>query len=100
MTVANAKIFAEPVFNYTRDFPFIWEEMVIPINYQADRGRVEEIMIEAARRHGIDSMPWRTKQKQIFKLASLIDAASSRTRERAVGLTARLGAVPRGRSGR
>lgn len=54
VTVANAKIFAEPVFNYTRDFPFIWEEMVIPITYQADRGRVEEIMIEAARRHGID----------------------------------------------
>jgi small-conductance mechanosensitive channel len=30
VTVSNSKIFAEPVFNYTRDFPFIWEEMVIP----------------------------------------------------------------------
>ncbi|MCK1462984.1 mechanosensitive ion channel [Bradyrhizobium sp. 2] len=54
VTVANAKIFAEPVFNYTRDFPFIWEEMAIPITYQADRGRVEEIMLEAAKLHGID----------------------------------------------
>ena len=27
VTVSNAKIFDEPVFNYTRDFPFIWEEM-------------------------------------------------------------------------
>jgi small-conductance mechanosensitive channel len=54
VTVSNAKIFAEPVFNYTRDFPFIWEEMAIPITYQADRARVEEIMLEAARLHAAD----------------------------------------------
>ncbi|MEO7276448.1 MAG: mechanosensitive ion channel family protein [Sphingomicrobium sp.] len=49
VTVSNSKIFAEPVFNYTRDFPFIWEEMSIPITYQADRSRVEAILLEAAR---------------------------------------------------
>src|SRR5205807_6397666 len=27
VTVTNSKIFDEPVYNYTRDFPFIWEEM-------------------------------------------------------------------------
>ena len=54
VTVSNSKIFAEPVFNYTRDFPFIWEEMVVPITYQADRGRVEAIMLAAARTHGLD----------------------------------------------
>ena len=55
VTVSNSKIFAEPVFNYTRDFPFIWEEMVIPITYQADRSRVEEIMLEAAHRSAVDA---------------------------------------------
>jgi small-conductance mechanosensitive channel len=54
VTVSNARIFAEPVFNYTRDFPFIWEEMVIPITYQADRARVERIMLEAARQQAVD----------------------------------------------
>ena len=54
VTVANSKIFSEPVFNYTRDFPFIWEEMVIPITYQADRSRVEQIMLDAARLHSTD----------------------------------------------
>ncbi len=54
VTVTNSKIFAEPVFNYTRDFPFIWEEMVIPITYQADRARTEAIMLEAARLHAAD----------------------------------------------
>ena len=54
VTVSNSNIFNEPVFNYTRDFPFIWEEMVIPITYKADRGKVEAILIEAARRHAED----------------------------------------------
>ena len=54
VTVTNSKIFAEPVFNYTRDFPFIWEEMVIPITYQADRAKVEAIMLDATRRHAVD----------------------------------------------
>ncbi len=54
VTVSNSKIFAEPVFNYTRDFPFIWEEMSIPITYQADRARAERILLDAAHRHAID----------------------------------------------
>ena len=54
VTVSNSKIFAEPVYNYTRDFPFIWEEMAIPITYQADRARVERILLEAAKRHALD----------------------------------------------
>ena len=53
VVVSNSKIFSEPVFNYTRDFPFIWEEMVIPITYKADRGRVETIMLAAAAKHAV-----------------------------------------------
>lgn len=52
VTVANSKIFDEPVFNYTRDFPFIWEEIAIPITYEADRKKTEEIML-AATEHNV-----------------------------------------------
>ena len=51
VTVSNSKIFAEPVFNYSRDFPLIWEEMSIPITYTADRARAEAILLEAAHLH-------------------------------------------------
>ena len=54
VTVSNSQIFSEPVYNYSRDFPFIWEEMVIPITYQADRAYVERTLVEAARLHATD----------------------------------------------
>jgi len=50
VTVSNDKIFDEPVYNYTRDFPYIWEEMRIPIPYGGDRKRAEQIMLEATKR--------------------------------------------------
>ena len=52
VTVTNDSIFETPVYNYTREFPFLWEEMTLPITYTADRGRAERILLEVARRHG------------------------------------------------
>jgi len=49
VTVTNAKIFDEPVYNYTRDFPFLWEEIHIPIPYKADRTRAEQILLDSVR---------------------------------------------------
>ena len=51
VTVTNDKIFDEPIYNYTRDFPFIWEEIRIPITYQADRHTAEQILLDAAGHH-------------------------------------------------
>jgi len=53
VTVTNDKVFSEPVYNYTRDFPYLWEEMSLPIPYAADRGRAEQLILEVARRHGL-----------------------------------------------
>lgn len=51
VTISNAHIFDEPVYNYTRNFPFIWEEMHLPVPYNADRRRAERILLDAAKRH-------------------------------------------------
>jgi small-conductance mechanosensitive channel len=48
VTVTNDKLFDEPVYNFTREFPFIWEEMHVPIPYRADRARAERILRETA----------------------------------------------------
>ena len=54
VTVSNAKVFDEPVYNYTQEFPFIFEEMVLPVTYTADRGKAEQILLDAARTHMVD----------------------------------------------
>jgi small-conductance mechanosensitive channel len=53
VTVSNSQIFDEPVYNYTRDFPYLWDEIHIPITYQADRKRAEEILLAATIKHAI-----------------------------------------------
>jgi small-conductance mechanosensitive channel len=53
VTVSNSRIFDEPVFNYTHEFPFLWEEMQLPIQYSADRHRAEQILLEVADRHAV-----------------------------------------------
>jgi small-conductance mechanosensitive channel len=34
--VANSLVFREPIFNYSVDFPFLWDEVVFPVKYGAD----------------------------------------------------------------
>jgi small-conductance mechanosensitive channel len=53
VTVTNDKVFDEPVYNYTREFPYIWDEINLPIRYQDDRASAEQILLEAARRHAV-----------------------------------------------
>jgi small-conductance mechanosensitive channel len=53
VTVSNARIFDDPVYNYTMDFLYIWEEMSIPISYKTDHARAEKILMDAAARHTI-----------------------------------------------
>jgi small-conductance mechanosensitive channel len=51
VTITNDKIFDNPVYNYTREFPYIWEEMRLPIPYNSDRHSAERVILDAARRH-------------------------------------------------
>lgn len=53
VTVSNARIFDEPVYNYTHEFPFLWEEMQIPISYTADRAAAERILLDVVGRHAV-----------------------------------------------
>jgi small-conductance mechanosensitive channel len=53
VTVSNARIFDEPVYNYTREFPYLWEELTIPIAYGADRRRAEDLFLHVARKHTV-----------------------------------------------
>ncbi|MDA0745692.1 MAG: mechanosensitive ion channel [bacterium] len=40
--VANSFIFKEPVFNYSSDFPFLWDEILIPVRYGSNYERARK----------------------------------------------------------
>lgn len=46
--IANSFVFKEPVFNYSGDFPFLWDEIVLPVKYGSDRKLAREILDRVA----------------------------------------------------
>ncbi len=46
--ISNAFVFKEPVFNYSEEFSFIWDEIAIPVRYGSDHHLTREIMLQAA----------------------------------------------------
>jgi small-conductance mechanosensitive channel len=47
--VANSFIFKEPVVNYSGDFPFLWDELTVPIRFGSDLKRAQALLEAAAR---------------------------------------------------
>jgi small-conductance mechanosensitive channel len=46
--IANSFVFKEPVFNYSGDFPFLWDEVKIPVKYGSDHKLAREILERVA----------------------------------------------------
>ena len=53
VTVTNDKVFDEPVFNYTHEFAYIWDEISIPVRYASDYAAAEKCIRDAAARHAL-----------------------------------------------
>jgi small-conductance mechanosensitive channel len=51
VTVANRVVFSDPVFNYTQHWPYLWDEIMIPITYNSDWRRAGELMLEHGREY-------------------------------------------------
>jgi small-conductance mechanosensitive channel len=51
VVVTNGVIFDEPVYNYSRDFPFIWEEIHVGVGYNDNYEQAEQILLDVARAH-------------------------------------------------
>lgn len=80
VTISNAEIFEQPVYNYTRNFPYIWEEMHLPISFKDDRNRAEQIILESVRRHTQDMENLAQPEIERLKREFFIEAASIKPR--------------------
>jgi small-conductance mechanosensitive channel len=46
--LSNAFVFKGPIYNYSMDFPFIWDEFNLPIRYGSDIELAKDIIIKVA----------------------------------------------------
>ncbi|WP_297707847.1 mechanosensitive ion channel domain-containing protein [uncultured Eudoraea sp.] len=46
--LSNAFVFKGPIYNYSMDFPFIWDEFNLPIRYGSDIELAKELVIKVA----------------------------------------------------
>ena len=57
--VANSFVFKAPVFNYSGDFPFLWDEITLPLRYGSDwehaRAMLNEIVNEVCKDYAVQS---------------------------------------------
>lgn len=44
--IANSFVFKEPVFNYSGDFPFLWDEIKIPVQYGSNYDKAKELILQ------------------------------------------------------
>ncbi|HEY0512429.1 MAG TPA: mechanosensitive ion channel domain-containing protein [Thermoanaerobaculia bacterium] len=102
VTVTNDKIFEEPVYNYSGEFPYLWDEMHLPISYTSDRRRAEQILLDAVRRHTVKVGEVAEKELEELRRRYFVDAVSLepkvyyRLTDNWVEMTARFVAKTRG----
>jgi small-conductance mechanosensitive channel len=51
VTIANRAVFADPVFNYTQHWHYLWDEIMIPVTYASDWRHAGELMLEHGRQY-------------------------------------------------
>jgi small-conductance mechanosensitive channel len=66
VTVVNSEVFEKPVFNYSRSFDFVWDEITLPIKYGTDLRVVERIALDATRAMTADIV--RDAEQQLDKI--------------------------------
>jgi small-conductance mechanosensitive channel len=73
--IANSFVFKEPVFNYSADFPFVWDEITVPVKYGSDRSLTREILQQVANEVVGEYMPQAQVQWQHMVHKYLIEDA-------------------------
>ncbi len=47
--LSNAFVFKGPIYNYSKNFPFVWDEFDLPIRYGSDMELAKSLVIQVAR---------------------------------------------------
>lgn len=75
--IANSFVFKEPVYNYSADFPFLWDEIKVPIQYGSNYTMARKIIYDAAQEVVGDYSDEAEQQWKIMTRKFLIENAST-----------------------
>lgn len=69
--VANSFIFKEPVYNYSGDFPFLWDEIKIPLKHHSNISYSKKVLLETMNQiigdYATDcQLAWHDLTKQLY----------------------------------
>jgi small-conductance mechanosensitive channel len=51
VTISNSAVFQNPIYNYTRYFQFLWDELSVPITFDSDFRKAQRILSDVASEH-------------------------------------------------
>ncbi|MGE3077032.1 MAG: mechanosensitive ion channel family protein [Dehalococcoidia bacterium] len=93
--IANSFVFKEPVFNYSGDFPFLWDEIVVPVRNGSDwkeaRRIIEKAVSDTVGSYVPESEKWWPHLATAFRLeqASLEPTVTMRVTDNWIEFTGR-----------
>jgi len=74
--IANSFVFKEPVFNYSAEFPFLWDEILIPVRHGSERALARAIILRVLNEATADYIPLAREAWQTMTNRYAIEAAS------------------------
>jgi len=76
--IGNSAAYKSPVFNYSKSFPFLWDELKIPIRFESDLQKCEDVLLEICTEvvgdfvnHG--KLSWNTVLKDFYVIPTSLD---------------------------
>lgn len=51
LVFSNSRIYQHAIFNYTQDFSFIWDQLILPVTYDSDVAEATRILVDVGGKH-------------------------------------------------
>ncbi|MCG1023542.1 mechanosensitive ion channel [Sutcliffiella horikoshii] len=70
--IANSFVYTQPVYNYSTDFPFLWDELTIPVRFGSDytyaRELIHKVATEKTEEYSIDAGEYWERMNRKFAI--------------------------------
>jgi small-conductance mechanosensitive channel len=76
--ISNGFVFSEPFFNYSGDFPFLWDECTVPVKYGCDHRLARQILENVADQVSAEFIEDAEKHWSIIEKKYLVEHARTR----------------------